>query len=685
VFHFCSIRGGLKSSHSPQLKIKQQQITVTSRSAFCVKFLQSYFTEMLSTVLAVILLTFLKDVDAEKKATACPRGCNCVGDLTTPGSHLTIDCKQGLPHIDEKQLTRQLNSLLSSDRFIERLTSLTIANTLLKRVPTSTCKLLHLNSLYLDHNRLTKLPDNCFTKLTKLVTFSARGNPIGGLQDGLFDGLQNLVTLDLSHNKISFIGLRVFSNSSDLTSLRSVVLDSNKLTSLEPWWYYRCILGSKTSPVRINLVGNLISNFTNELQLKFRCGMKQPFGNVDLGYNRILHLMDFYEGWNIISGGESLLSTWICLVNPDGPHARFSISAAGEYYLCDCKDYLFYKLASSYPMAKILYGVACDRNKFISPGGQRVYAATIPLIQFTCQLSDRCPSKCQCVYRPDNITLHIYCSATKLSSLPLDLTPPPKSYVKYKLDFSNSKLLRRLEHRPYFVNTSILDVSNCALTEITVEDLKDVSSISLVNFRGNMLRTFPKQAEVVNISASFLIGGNPWRCSCDNSWMIGWLQSLSHQISDPGDITCASPPRMYGRNVLKSTVEDFCVDPVKRVVTITLSAASSVAFVVFLLLIAGIVIYKLRVKFFKRWKFHPFDRDECLGEDMDYDVFLCSSSQDEDPHVLRILGEMESNGYRVYYHERDFLPGQLIMDNVGQGIERSKRVVCLISDNFLRR
>jgi len=336
-------------------------------------------------------------------------------------------------------------------------------------------------------------------------------------------------------------------------------------------------------------------------------------------------------------------------------------------------------------MSRRLNGVACVKDKFISPGGQQVLASSIPLIQFTCQLSDRCPSKCQCAYRPHNITLHIYCSAANLTSLPLELTPLAKSYAKYKLDFSNNTLLQRLERRSYFANASILDVSNCALTEITVEVLKDVSRFSLLNFRRNMLQSFPREAANVNISATLHIGGNPWRCSCENSWMIGWLQSLSHQISDPGDITCASPPRMYGINVLKSSVEDFCVDPVKHVLTLTLSAASSVVSVVFILLIAGILVYKLRVRFFKRWKFHPFDRDECVGENMEYDVFLSCSSMDEVPHGRRILEEMESNGYRVLYHERDFLPGQLILDNVGQGIERSKRTVCFISDNFLER
>jgi len=106
---------------------------------------------------------------------------------------------------------------------------------------------------------------------------------------------------------------------------------------------------------------------------------------------------------------------------------------------------------------------------------------------------------------------------------------------------------------------------------------------------------------------------------------------------------------------------------------------------VFIVLLILILIYKLRIKFFRRWKFHPFDRDECAGEDLNYDVFLCCSSEDHDAHGLRILREMEARNYRVCYHERDFLPGQLITNNMAHGIERSKRTVCLISNNFLRR
>jgi len=616
-------------------------------------------------LLALVFFTLVVYLDATPTGniTQCPSGCRC--QLTSSNTQLYVDCGQRRPDVHEKQLSHQLDSMLSADNIVEHLTSLSITNTPLTRVPASVCKLLNLTSLNLDRNNVTELPDNCFTKLTKLVTLSAVRNAITRLQDGLFDGLQSLVNLVMSYNQISFIGLRVLSNSSDLTRLRKVDLSFNRLTSLEPWWYYRCILGNETSPVIVRLNNNEISNFTNKLQFHYRCGMKPLYGLLKLDHNRILHIMDIFHGWNIES--NDLNATIHCLSNYD----NMTISLVlGQKYVCDCSDYPIYKLGSyfRYQQGSLVIDAMCQ----ISPP------------ELVCKLSDRCPSKCGCVYRPANVTLHVNCSAANLSSLPLDLPPLPKSYVKYKLDFSNNKLLRRLEHRPYFVNSSILDGSNCSFDSIDLAVLKDVAHISLVNFRGNVLETFPRKADTMNISARLLIGNNPWRCSCDNSWMIGWLQSLSRQILDPNDITCASPSRMYTKNVLKSTKEAFCVDMVNRYLITILCLAVAVATVI-LVVISGIISYKLRLPLYKKWKVHPFDRDECIGEDMDYDVFLCCSSEDHNPHGLRILREMESKGYRVCYHLRDFLAGALVTENMIQAIERSKRTLCLISNNFIQR
>ena len=70
---------------------------------------------------------------------------------------------------------------------------------------------------------------------------------------------------------------------------------------------------------------------------------------------------------------------------------------------------------------------------------------------------------------------------------------------------------------------------------------------------------------------------------------------------------------------------------------------------------------------------------------MDYDVFLSFSSDDHSPSGLDVLNRLEAAGYRVCYHLRDFVGGLTIEENIVQAVQRSKRTVCLLTQNFILR
>jgi len=132
--------------------------------------------------------------------------------------------------------------------------------------------------------------------------------------------------------------------------------------------------------------------------------------------------------------------------------------------------------------------------------------------------------------------------------------------------------------------------------------------------------------------------------------------------------------------------ETFCEDPASKAVKRTLSISlSSVFGVLAILLSVGVIVYRLRVRLYSRWKFHPFDRDECLGEDLIYDLFLSCSSSDNLPHGNEIRLQLEQRGYRVCYPPRDFVPGETIFNNIGNAVVRSKRTVCFLTSQFLLR
>ena len=103
------------------------------------------------------------------------------------------------------------------------------------------------------------------------------------------------------------------------------------------------------------------------------------------------------------------------------------------------------------------------------------------------------------------------------------------------------------------------------------------------------------------------------------------------------------------------------------------------------------IFYRCRVKVFAKFNVHPFDVDECKNENMSYDAFVsCAGAEDDLAREIvdRLRGrnaeEEDRDGYQVCYHEDDFLPGRPILSNIEQAIEHSKRVICLLTTNFLR-
>ncbi|ESO87342.1 hypothetical protein LOTGIDRAFT_107312 [Lottia gigantea] len=67
-----------------------------------------------------------------------------------------------------------------------------------------------------------------------------------------------------------------------------------------------------------------------------------------------------------------------------------------------------------------------------------------------------------------------------------------------------------------------------------------------------------------------------------------------------------------------------------------------------------------------------------------YDVFVSYSAEDD--WVLdNLVPQLEGNeGMKLCIHERDFQPGRLIIDNIVESIENSRRVLIILSNNFAR-
>ena len=126
-------------------------------------------TSVTNMLLTCLLLLFTQFGVGTTTGTQCPTNCSCTGDTS-----LVVDCR-GLSDFDLKQLSDQLDSLLSSKVTYGRLTNLSIINSPLTHVPRSVCRLTTLTTLRLNYNRLARLPENCLTNLSSVKTDVTHG------------------------------------------------------------------------------------------------------------------------------------------------------------------------------------------------------------------------------------------------------------------------------------------------------------------------------------------------------------------------------------------------------------------------------------------------------------------------------------------------------------------------------
>ena len=163
-----------------------------------------------------------------------------------------------------------------------------------------------LVALGLDYNQfITRLPDNCFTRLHELYSFVAVENGLTLLQNGLFDNLTKLKAVYFASNHISSIGEHLFDVTANLPNLTSIDLSHNNLTELDTWPVQRAQL---IQGLKIYLSYNHISSFSNSLGWHYDCTSVPLLSEtIDLTFNNISHLNDLLRGWNISALYASVL------------------------------------------------------------------------------------------------------------------------------------------------------------------------------------------------------------------------------------------------------------------------------------------------------------------------------------------------------------------------------------------
>ena len=177
------------------------------------------------------------------------------------------------------------------------------------------------------------------------------------------------------------------------------------------------------------------------------------------------------------------------------------------------------------------------------------------------------------------------------------------------------------------------------------------------------------------------LDSNPFTCSCADRDLYEMLKDIrySSRLTNLGRLVCQQPQTLRGRRFDTISVSELhCDFPLAAILS-----ASGVAVVALPLVFFGFLFYnRIRLYRWSRYKLHPWNLDECDNEDKEFDVFVSYATEDES-WILGLVGELETRGFKVLFHMRDFEAGMTILENVTNAVAKSKRTICVLSPNFV--
>lgn len=179
---------------------------------------------------------------------------------------------------------------------------------------------------------------------------------------------------------------------------------------------------------------------------------------------------------------------------------------------------------------------------------------------------------------------------------------------------------------------------------------------------------------------------NPFDCSdCDMKEFKTWLLNNENE-SDPLFYLCSSPEDLIGLSVLSSDVEfEHCLP---EVFMLSLVIGLSVLAILLLVLLILIIRFKWYLRY---WWFHlhsTFRRYSTSSDvsEFQFDAFVSYNSVDVAWVAQELLPNLENHhsNFRLCIHDRDFEVGRLITENILDSIDRSRKVILVLTESFVK-
>ncbi|KAG8134874.1 hypothetical protein E2320_007944 [Naja naja] len=278
-----------------------------------------------------------------------------------------------------------------------------------------------------------------------------------------------------------------------------------------------------------------------------------------------------------------------------------------------------------------------------------------------------------------------------------------------KLNLSSNKLTGSV-FRCLPNNIQMLDLQSNQISAVPKEII-DLTALKELNLASNRLNAFPgcghfRNLQVLNVESNFVLdqiseffqtcqniqrlkgGHNHFRCHCELRQLIHLQKQESVALVGWPDVyMCEYPSNLRG-----TLLKDFYISElecnVALLITVVLAVALFVIIVVAFLCVRFDVPWYLKMIFrwsqvkHRLWK----NKSEEISESIQYHAFVSYSEHDANWVKSELIPNLEKEGgsLRICQHERNFIAGKSIVENIIDCIEKSYKSIFVLSPNFVQ-
>ncbi|XP_066524961.1 toll-like receptor 1 [Hoplias malabaricus] len=180
---------------------------------------------------------------------------------------------------------------------------------------------------------------------------------------------------------------------------------------------------------------------------------------------------------------------------------------------------------------------------------------------------------------------------------------------------------------------------------------------------------------------------NPFVCDCDSFWFLTALNKTL--LPDwPFDYICNAPPSQAGKNMEKYQQSQqgtlLCWPGLQAAVALSVIIIITAALGITFYICDGVWYARMLWVWIRVKRRKSKNADRLLNATFVYHAFISYSQHDSAWVDTQLVPALEDSGLSICIHERDFAPGQWIVDNIINSVENSYKTLFVLSNHFVQ-